>query len=65
MPEQENPDGTVVTSLKVNGDLWKKAKIRAIEEDTTLTKFVNEALEMRLGSKREFGDKSKLKGGKL
>jgi len=44
MPEHKN----IVTSMKVDEDLWKKAKIRAIEEDTTLTELLNEALEMRL-----------------
>lgn len=45
----EDKEGkTTVTSMKVDEELWKKAKIQAIQEDITLTKLLNEALEMRL-----------------
>jgi hypothetical protein len=58
----------IVTSMRVNEDKWKKAKIRSIEEGITLTTFLDEALDLRLrdagkmerlqakGSKKE-GDK--------
>lgn len=36
------------TSINVDPELWKKAKIQAISEGTTLTKLFEEALEMRL-----------------
>ena len=38
----------IVTSMRVDEDKWKKAKIRAIEEGITLSKLLDEALEMRL-----------------
>lgn len=37
-----------VTSVKVDEDLWKEAKILAIREGITLQELLNEALEMRL-----------------
>lgn len=37
-----------VTSVKVDEDIWKEAKIEAIKEGITLTELLNEALEMRL-----------------
>jgi len=40
-----------VTSVKVDEDVWKKAKIRAIEEGITLQDLLNEALEDRLSKK--------------
>lgn len=39
---------TTVTSVKVDEDIWKEAKIEAIKEGITLTELLNEALEMRL-----------------
>lgn len=39
---------TSVTSLKVDEDIWKEAKIRAIREGITLTELLNQALELRL-----------------
>lgn len=46
----------VVTSMKVDEDTWKKAKIRAIEEGITLQDLLNQALEEKL-SKKESGKK--------
>jgi hypothetical protein len=37
-----------VTSMKVDGELWKKAKIQAIQEGISLQELLSEALEMRL-----------------
>ncbi len=34
----------VVTSLKVDEDLWKRAKKRAIDEEITLQELLNEAV---------------------
>ena len=36
------------TSLKVDEELWKKVKIRCIEEDIEISKFTEEALKGRL-----------------
>jgi hypothetical protein len=42
MPESEKEQ--IVTSLRVDPDLWKKAKMKAIENDTTLGEVIDEAL---------------------
>jgi len=42
MPETEKDQ--VVTSLRVDPELWKKAKMKAIENDTTLGEIIDEAL---------------------
>ncbi|MDG6910944.1 MAG: hypothetical protein JRN18_01170 [Nitrososphaerota archaeon] len=40
-----------VTSVKVDEDLWKEAKIAAIKEGITLQRLLNEALEVRVDPK--------------
>jgi hypothetical protein len=35
----------VVTSLKVDEELWKRAKKRAIDEEITLQQLLNEAVQ--------------------
>ncbi len=35
----------IVTSLKVDEDLWKRAKKRAIDEEITLQELLNEAVQ--------------------
>ena len=35
----------VVTSMKVDEDLWKRAKKRAIDEEITLQQLLNEAVQ--------------------
>lgn len=35
----------VATSIKINPDIWKKAKIEAIKEDMELSQLVEKALE--------------------
>ena len=34
----------IVTSLKVDEDIWKRAKKRAIDEEITLQELLNEAV---------------------
>ena len=46
--KQEQMVKREVTSMKVNPDLWREAKIQAIREGITLGDFLDEALEMRL-----------------
>ena len=40
----------VVTSVKVDEDVWKKAKIEAIKRGITVTELLNTALETELKS---------------
>jgi predicted transcriptional regulator len=42
---------SVVTSIKVDEDLWKKAKKRAVDEEITLQELINSAVEAWLRSK--------------
>jgi hypothetical protein len=41
----------IVTSLKVDEELWKKAKKRAIDEEITLQQLLNEAVQEYLKRK--------------
>jgi predicted DNA binding CopG/RHH family protein len=43
---------TIVTSVKVDGDLWKQAKKKAIDEGITLQDLLNEAVEDYLKKKK-------------
>ena len=38
----------VVTSIKIDEDIWKKAKIEAIKRETTVAELLNKALEQEL-----------------
>jgi hypothetical protein len=42
---------TVVTSLRVDEELWKRAKKRAIDEDITLQQLLNSAVQEYLRKK--------------
>jgi hypothetical protein len=53
------------TSIKIDPDLWKEAKIEAIRRDMELGELVEESLRKELGKPAEFGAKSRLKGGRL
>lgn len=41
----------VVTSMKVDEDLWKRAKKRAVDEDITLQQLLNAAVQEYLRKK--------------
>jgi hypothetical protein len=41
----------VVTSMKLDADLWKEAKKKAIDEGITLQDLLNDALRSRLKKK--------------
>ncbi len=43
----------LVTSLRVDPDLWKEAKVQAIRQDMTLTKVVDEAIREWIERKQE------------
>lgn len=48
----------MVTSLRVNPDLWKEAKIEAIREEITLAEVVEQALEEWITNKaKQRGEK--------
>ena len=53
------------TSIKIDPELWKEAKIEAIKRDMELGELVEQSLRKELGGNVAFGAKSKLKGGKL
>ena len=41
----------IVTSLRVNSELWKEAKVQAIRHDMTLTELVEEAINLWMQEK--------------
>ncbi len=43
MPTEEKKQ--LVTSLRIDPEIWKEAKVAAIQNDKTLTQFVEEAIE--------------------
>jgi hypothetical protein len=54
------------TSIKIDPELWKEAKIEAIRRETDVSELVEHAIRKELGgSSKEFGANSKLKGGRL
>ncbi len=46
----------VVTSIRVDDALWKKAKIHAIENDETMTDMVERLLREELERRRKESD---------
>jgi hypothetical protein len=49
----------IVTSLKVDEDLWKRAKKRAIDEEITLQELLNQAVQDYLKDKSVLEPKRK------
>ena len=51
----------IVTSMKVDEDLWKRAKNRAIDEEITLQELLNEAVQdyLRRKTSNEFRRKKR------
>ena len=45
----------IVTSIKVDKELWKEAKIHAIKNGMTLYEFLEQALRNRLKAEKERG----------
>jgi predicted HicB family RNase H-like nuclease len=48
MPEEEKK---LVTSMRIDSDLWKEAKVQAIRHDITLTELVEEAINLWIQEK--------------
>jgi hypothetical protein len=46
-----NEKKQIVTSLRVDFDLWKEAKVQAIRNDMTLTELVEEAINLWMKEK--------------
>jgi hypothetical protein len=47
----EDEKKQLVTSLRVDSDLWKETKVQAIRHDITLTELVEEALNLWMQEK--------------
>ena len=43
----------IVTSLRVDADTWKRAKIEAIKQDMTLTELIDNALKSWIEKQKE------------
>jgi predicted HicB family RNase H-like nuclease len=52
----KNEKEQIVTSLKVDPNLWKRAKMKALEHDITLGQLVDEAVKDWI-EKKECGKK--------
>lgn len=50
-----------VTSLRVDSNLWKEAKVQAIRHDITLTELVEEAINLWMKEKTTESKTSKKK----
>ena len=46
----------VVTSIRVDDELWKRARIHAIENDETMTDMIERLLKKELERRRSEGD---------
>jgi predicted HicB family RNase H-like nuclease len=47
----------LVTSLRINPEIWKEAKVAAIQNDMTLTQLVEEAIKCWMETKIEKKEK--------
>lgn len=45
MSSEQSMGKQIVTSIKVDEDIWKKLKIAAIENGVTAAEFLNKAIE--------------------
>ena len=48
MPHKKTGKNEIVTSLRVNPELWKLAKIEAVKQGITLGEFVDKSLKREL-----------------
>ena len=51
----------MVTSLRIDPEIWKEAKVQAIKNDMTLTELVEEAIRLWIQEKMAQGKQSKKK----
>jgi predicted HicB family RNase H-like nuclease len=51
MPIEEKKQ--LVTSLRIDPEIWKQAKVEAIQHDITLTQLVEEAINCWIKSQKE------------
>ena len=67
MEPKDEEGGKAKTSIKIDPELWKAAKIEAIKRDTELSNLVEIALAKEIGVRLEGGklQGAKLKGSKL
>ena len=47
----------IVTSFRVDGDLWKEAKIHAIKEGMTMKELIEALLKRELKNEKDTGKK--------
>jgi len=48
VPQKKNGQKEIVTSLKINPELWKLAKIEAVKQGITLGALVDKSLKREL-----------------
>jgi predicted HicB family RNase H-like nuclease len=54
-----NEKDQFVTSLRINPQIWKEAKVAAIQNDITLTQLVEEAINCWIEEKTKVKTKTK------
>lgn len=59
MPIEEKKQ--LVTSLRIDPQIWKQAKVEAIQHDITLTQLVEEAINCWIQTKVRENEKTKKK----
>jgi len=45
MPKEKSKTKTEVTSIRINPEIWKQARIKAIELDMPVSQFLEEAIQ--------------------
>jgi post-segregation antitoxin (ccd killing protein) len=48
MRKKKNKQGRIATTIKINPEIWKQAKIRAVELDMTTSEFLETAIQKHL-----------------
>jgi hypothetical protein len=56
MIKKMDTKGRVPTSIKIDPDLWKEAKIEAVKRDEDLSDLVEGALRKELGKLKRLGE---------
>ena len=51
MKEESNSNNRETTSIRINPDLWKKAKMKALENDMSIGQYIEEIIKKELNKK--------------
>lgn len=51
MEKEANSNNRETTSIRIDPDLWKKAKMKALENDVNIGQFIEELIKRELNKK--------------